>query len=143
VAVVEGDRELLSGLAEAVMHPAFPLALGRRSCVPCQPLLLCPGRRSEPLWAGPLEDTLGSVPWQVSPAHRQRVHQPTVPLAVTFDDDNGRDSRADVPVTFAHRYRAFTSRQVTQAWMSVPTGASPDDTGTGTTAHDPFALLGW
>jgi CRISPR system Cascade subunit CasD len=141
VAVVEGSRQLLSGLAEAITNPTFPLALGRRCCVPSQPLLLYPASDS-PFWATPLETTLGSVPWQAAPWHRRRVHAASITLPVTYDSETGDDARVDVPVTFAHRGRAFTSRRVARSGVVVPTGSGVLSE-TSRPNHDPFALLGW
>jgi len=40
VAALAGAASLMETLADAVRQPASPLALGRRACVPTQPLLL-------------------------------------------------------------------------------------------------------
>jgi CRISPR system Cascade subunit CasD len=139
VAVVEGDRELLTGLAHAVTHPAFPLALGRRSCAPTQPLLL-PSATREPLWRSPLEHALRTIPWQAG----QRLHKrTTVSLGVTYDDSAGEDVRHDVPISFAANRRGFTTRRVTHTRVEVPTGAEEEPADSSHVPHDPFALLGW
>ena len=142
VAVVEGERQLLSGLAEAVTHPVFPLALGRRCCVPSQPLLLSPASDG-PLWGEPLEATLGAVPWQASAWQRHGSNAPTVTLSVTYDSELGDDVRGDVPLSFAHRDRAFSTRRVARSRVEVPTGTEGDPVSTRRTTHDPFTLLGW
>ncbi len=64
VVAVRGPEPLLTALVQAVRHPAFPLALGRRSCVPSQPLLLLDGESE--LWPADLLATLSRVRWQVS-----------------------------------------------------------------------------
>lgn len=149
VAVVEGDQALLTGLAEAVAHPAFPLALGRRCCVPSQPLLVSPKEADNALWPSGLEVILASVPWQASTVHRDDVCRRSgaasrVRLAVTTDTEEGGDSRADVPVTFAHRHRAFTVRRVAHWWVDVATGCPEGGVSESAhSRHDPFALLGW
>lgn len=150
VAAVEGGEELLAGLAEAVNHPAFPLALGRRCCVPSEPLLVRPeGQSSSLLWQGDLDSILAAVPWQASRPYRGRVERssgaiPEVRLAVTTDSSNGTETRVDVPVSFAHRDRSFTTRYVSQSWVEVSTGFEPQlSAGHHATVHDPFALLGW
>lgn len=150
VAVVEGDRSLVSGLAEAVRCPAFPLALGRRSCVPSQPLLIRPeGGADDALWPGDLRANLSLVPWQASTSHRRKVQRTSGPiehvrLAASSDSHDGDDVRTDVPVSFAHRDRAFTMRRVTHTWVEVPTGFTSDDSApTSGRNHDPFSLLGW
>ncbi len=146
VAVVEGGRSLMEGLIVAVRRPAFPLALGRRSCVPSHPLLITTdGGPADGCWEAGLEEVLGAVLWQASAAHRRRIESrsggaPTIPLRVSLDREDGHDISADVPVSFEHRDRAFAMRRVEHTWVEVPTGfagvARPLH------PHDPFALLG-
>lgn len=145
VAVLSGNNELLAGLSEAIRSPGFPLALGRRTCVPTQPILLM-GDLDKGLWKGDVDDVLSAVPWQASNEHRSTLERnsrglQSTSLAVTVDDELGSESRTDVPTTFAHRDRKFRDRKVRQSWVSVPTGFAAHD---GVEAqHDPFALLGW
>ncbi|GIG63183.1 type I-E CRISPR-associated protein Cas5/CasD [Longispora fulva] len=146
LAAISGPRPLIEGLADAVLRPAFPLALGRRSCVPSQPIAL--GGLRE----GTLLDVLATEPWQAGEAHRDaywRTAKRTntradhVDLSATIDDDNGDDVAHDVPLSFAPRERRFTSRRIRHTWLSVPTGFPAPDDATAAPAHDPFALLGW
>ncbi|MBM0258161.1 type I-E CRISPR-associated protein Cas5/CasD [Micromonospora sp. 4G55] len=148
VAAVSGPIDLLHTLADALRSPAFPLALGRRSCPPTMPLLLNPDNTDrvdqDGLWTGWPLDVLGQVPWQASNRHRTSRFGPddrpsSVDLPVTVDDENGTDVRIDVPHSFDPLHRGFNTRRVRQEWVRVPTGW-PD---TGQTDHDPFALLGW
>lgn len=139
LAALQGPADLIEALAHAVGHPAFPLALGRRSCVPSQPLLL--GVRE-----APLEKVLRSEPWQATETARAAYirrwgRSATVDLSVTLDDPDGEDVLNDVPLSFAMRDRQFTSRRVRHTWVTVATGfADPDEAAD---HHDPFALLGW
>ncbi|WP_328952750.1 type I-E CRISPR-associated protein Cas5/CasD [Kitasatospora purpeofusca] len=152
VAAVQGPAALVTALAEAVRHPAFPLALGRRSCVPTQPIALGAVRDAT------LEDVLADEPWQAGEAARnayrrraERAPEPFSPhrinLAATFDDPSGEDTAQDVPRSFAPRERGFSTRRIRHTWLSVPTGfpapATPDRPALKTGGHDPFALLGW
>ncbi|MEH0933996.1 type I-E CRISPR-associated protein Cas5/CasD [Micromonospora psammae] len=144
VAAVSGPVELLHSLAAALRSPAFPLALGRRSCPPTMPLLLPPPTDRDVLWTGPPADVLTQVPWQASQTHREsrfpRHSRPSiVDLPVTVDDDNGNDVRVDVPHSFDPLHRGFNTRRVRQQWARIRTGWP----GTDQTDHDPFALLGW
>ena len=149
VAIVEGDRSLLDGLAAAVREPTFPLALGRRSCVPSAPLLV--ESSSGVLWPGSVADVLEAVPWQAPESYRTRLSRQkrlgaTVRLAASMDsicspgstDDDIDDVRADVPHSFDHLSRGFSIRSVRHTWVTVPT-----DVPESTLAHDPFELLGW
>ncbi|WP_062430396.1 type I-E CRISPR-associated protein Cas5/CasD [Herbidospora daliensis] len=138
LAALQGPADFIATLAHAVSHPAFPLALGRRSCVPSQPLLL--GIRETDL-----EEVLRTEPWQATATARDRIERrsrsATVDLSVTLDDPAGEDAFNDVPLSFAVRDRQFADRRVRHDWVSVPTGfADPDESAN---HHDPFALLGW
>ena len=146
VVAVSGPVEVLAVLNEAIRRPAFPLALGRRACVPTQPLLLDPhadeSGEHPGLWEGGPLAVLEHVPWQapvMRPGVRgQRTPPPVVDLAVTVDDPTGDDVRPDLPRSFDPQSRAFTTRRVRQCWVRVatPFSGAIDD-------HDPFALLGW
>lgn len=135
VVAVTGPNPVLHTLRDAIRRPAFPLALGRRACVPTHPLLL-PADTPDHLWPGTPHTVLGQVPWQAARAGAPA----TLRLPVTLDDHDGDDVRTDVPTTFDPQARAFTSRRVRQTWVTVP---NPDGTHGATTDHDPFALLGW
>ncbi len=147
IAVLEGDPGLLAGLAVAVSNPSFPLALGRRSCVPAPPILV-PGESPERLWSGGLEEVLVRVPWQAGGPHHEALERRypgmlEMRLSYCVDDEAGSELVPDVPVTFAHRDRRFTTRRVRHGWVSVPTGFEPAPTNDSGAQHDPLALLGW
>lgn len=146
VVALEGDRDLLEGLATAVKSPGFPLALGRRSCVPTLPLLLSDGDAAT--WPGEVRTVLESVPWQGSASERRNYQRSaaaadSIMLSITFDDASGVDRRADVPESFAPHDRGFATRTVSRDWVRVPTGIAVDPASAARIAHDPFALLGW
>lgn len=156
VVAVHGEPDLLGNLADAVLHPRFALALGRRSCVPTQPVLLLPeGENVHPyrprLWSVPtidgsrptLDAVLARVGWQAGPAQLDTLRCSGMPpssldLPIVCDDPAGDDVRADVPRSFAPDRRGFGTRRVRTGWVRVAT-PFPD----GADAHDPFALLGW
>jgi len=148
VVAVAAPETVLTTLAAAVRAPAFPLALGRRSCPPTQPLLLTPDDGQDaPLWTGNVHEVLKVVPWAAGFAQRERLaalrpRPRAVDLPVTVDDPHGEDVRMDLPTTFDPRDRAFTSRRVRQTWVHLPPPYELDDGGEAT-PHDPFALLGW
>lgn len=145
VAAIGGPGELLEAVAGALQRPVFPLALGRRSCVPTQPLLL----RSEDgsfLWPGNAGQVVLEVPWQASDAVRRRLGGRAL-LEATVDEIAGvplgehdrQDVIGDVPARFVLGEHAMSSRRVRHTWVEVrdpqPVAADGD--------HDPFALLGW
>ncbi|AQU70080.1 type I-E CRISPR-associated protein Cas5/CasD [Streptomyces niveus] len=155
LAAVAGPSALLSTLDEAVRAPAYPLALGRRSCPPTQPMSL--GMREQTL-----EESLREEPWQSSRRAREQhatqlgrergLDHPLYPSRIdrsaTLEDTDGDDVLHDAPVSFDPHTRSFTSRRVRHTWLNIPTGfPRPDDESIGGTpddaGHDPFALLGW
>ncbi|MBM6404832.1 type I-E CRISPR-associated protein Cas5/CasD [Phycicoccus sp. CSK15P-2] len=136
VAALEGSEDLLATLAAAVRRPAFPLALGRRSCVPAQPLVVPDA--DQILWPGGLDTVLAQVPWQASAWRVRRATGPTVTLPVVTDDPAGSELAGDVPTSFEPGSRVMRSRPVRSAWVEVPTGVPAD----GARGHDPFELLG-
>jgi len=141
VACVGGEGELLAALAQAVTHPRFPLALGRRSCPPAQPLLI-PSEEGL-LWNLSVEETLHALPWQAGSAARaNRRLGASVTLSATVDDNGDSsdlDVLADVPVSFDQRRRAYTSRRVRHFSVTLATGLDASERA----EHDPFTLLGW
>lgn len=139
VAAVGGPTDLLTTLAAAIRAPAFPLALGRRSCVPSQPLVVA-GPEAGGLWEGGVGSVLGSVPWQASIAW-QRSRGGHYRAAITVDDVTGVDARADVPTSFAPGRRGMRTRRVRHTWVDLASpGVEAEPSGA---EHDPFLLLGW
>ncbi|MGL5864769.1 MAG: type I-E CRISPR-associated protein Cas5/CasD [Dermatophilaceae bacterium] len=134
---VGGSPEMLLALSTAIRRPAFPLALGRRACVPTQPLVV-DSEGDHDLWAGGVEDVLAAVPWQAGPAARRTAAGPAVTLPASVDDPEGDDVVADVPRSFEPGRRGMRTRRVRHLWVTVDTGR----TGESRSDHDPFALLG-
>lgn len=141
VAAISGPHAILDTLHETLLRPAFPLALGRRACVPTQPLVLHPDN-GHTLWPGDPLAVLQAVPWQ-APRDPGR----TADLPVSIDDPSGDDLLDDLPSTFDPLTRSFTTRRVSHAWVRPPAPAAPDSpdhpSDTAGDDHDPFALLGW
>jgi CRISPR system Cascade subunit CasD len=136
VAAVCGPVSLLEGLAEAVLNPQFPLALGRKACPPTQPLLLLDG--TDRLWKGTPQEVLSRVPWFGRPV-REQSGPSTVSLPVTVDDPDGDDIAVDVPRSFDPYLREMRQRNVRHLWVDIPSRyPTVDDSRT----HDPFTLLG-
>jgi len=140
---VAGAATTVGALADAVRRPAYPLALGRRSCPPTQPVSLG-------VHDGDLLTVLREQPWIAADAERADTlrrcgHRPAfVDLPVTVDDEHGGEVRNDSPVSFDPRARRFAERRVRHLSMRVPSGFDdPDEPGESAGTHDPFALLGW
>ncbi|NKY33869.1 type I-E CRISPR-associated protein Cas5/CasD [Nocardia speluncae] len=140
-----GISETIKELAAAMKRPVFPPALGRRSCVPTQPILA--GTPDTELMVA-----LSSHPWQASEAARRDYLRGTEPafvhLPVTIDDPAGDGTRQDVPVSFGLHDRQYQQRRVRHTTVQIPTGFPEPDaenagSGTPPVGHDPFSLLNW
>lgn len=140
-----GPFDTIGDLAAAVKRPVFPLALGRRSCPPTQPILA--GTTASELMVA-----LSTHPWQASEAGRAHHLRGTKPafvhLPVSLDDPAGGETRQDVPVSFGLHDRQYRQRRVRHTTVQIPTGfPAPDPGETCSSAspvgHDPFSLLNW
>ncbi len=119
------DGELLSQIERAVLDPFWPLALGRRSCPPGDPLVL-PGA----LVHAPLAAALSQA-WEVPPRRMISALESGdaggadfgAPDAVQLilEDDDGAVEVHDQPVGAAFSTRRFVSRRVRHTFM-VPVG---------------------
>ncbi|GAB2456921.1 type I-E CRISPR-associated protein Cas5/CasD [Nocardioides hungaricus] len=108
VAAVEGDDALIAGLDEAVRQPAFPLYLGRRSCVPSGEEISL-GTRS----AGLLE-ALRAEPWLARPWYQKQQGR-TVHLELVVDALPGSastETARDVPESFDPTRRDYGWRSI-------------------------------
>lgn len=130
---VEGPQPVMEGLAEALADPAYPLYLGRRSCVPA-------GRMVLGLFEAPLAETISVLPWQAS-ARVQR-NTPTASVVLDVQADLGvfpgveaARQLQDVPLSFDPERRMYDVRSVVDTSVSVtnPAFVAPPP-------HDPLAL---
>lgn len=147
LAAIEGPDVVMSSMSEALRRPVFPLALGRRSCPPAQPLIVTTAERSD-LWDYDALALLSTQPWAISDATRARLarqsgHRPgsSISLALTIDDPLGDEVHDDLPVSFDPFNRNYATRRVSTSWVTVPT-LLPELVGDDTDPHDPFTLLG-
>ncbi|MEU5871738.1 type I-E CRISPR-associated protein Cas5/CasD [Glycomyces sp. NPDC047369] len=129
LAAVEGDGDLIDGLAEALRRPRFQLFLGRRSCPPSDKVLL-------DAVALPLEEAIAGQPWLAAPHHRHRSPS-RVDLEIVRDAGPGEqgDAVQDVPVSFDPRHRRYEWRQVIHDRVVV------DNPESRLPSHDPFAAF--
>jgi CRISPR system Cascade subunit CasD len=67
---LQGDPKLIERLHGALLHPVWPIYLGRKSCPPSLPLVGCVGNPDMAQCAD-LESALRSVPWR-----KRRRHDP-------------------------------------------------------------------
>ena len=114
------DTALLQQLQQALLYPAFPLYLGRRSCPPTLPL--CLGLRQ-----CSLQEALQTEP-PLCPGRHWRLVLDADPL------EPGTAVQRDVPVSFDPRHRQYGYRSARELWQTMPD--SPEKT-----EHDPFREL--
>lgn len=128
---LEGDEPLLRRIDEAVMHPYYPLFMGRRSCP-------VSGRVSLGMRDKPLREALTDEPWLASDWYKRR-HEGDAELELTLDAEGSEGGYLvrDVPVSFSQNRRRYGFRKVESG--AVPRmGAGSSER---TTAHDPFEGL--
>lgn len=104
---VEGDRNVLQTIKDALLNPRWFMYIGRKSCVPASPVY----------YSGPEE-----ISWQEafakSPWHRLSPEDESPKsLACVYEDERG-EIRQDVPVSFLHR--TFTYRYVRRTEIPLP-----------------------
>lgn len=112
VALECDKRTLLERIHAALRDPVWPLALGRKSYVPSEPIWIENGVQDSPL-----RDTLLRWPW-ITP-HRKWEESPEK-LLVSFESEDGTGLlKMDQPLSsFAER--RFGSRFVRSEWVPFP-----------------------
>jgi CRISPR system Cascade subunit CasD len=144
---IQASDERLQVYEQALLHPYFPLFLGRRSCPPTQTCVL--GIRS----GLNLVEALKDEPWQASGFHQRRFQrQQQISLEIVADTQYGTDysyTQRDVPVSFDQTYRRYATRSVVRHSHDVQV-ATPDEDATSAAAatatttateHDALAAL--
>ncbi|WP_229119525.1 type I-E CRISPR-associated protein Cas5/CasD [Enemella evansiae] len=135
-AYISGRDEVIDGLNEALADPAYPIYLGRRSCVP-------EGRIVLAVSAEPVKELVHTTPWQAGVPHQKRMKQPTVTLDVQADEGVFAELTAarqvqDVPLSFDPERRDYAVRAVVDTSVEVPnprwTAPAAAD------GHDPLSL---
>lgn len=120
---LEGQREMLERLEDALHHPVYPLFLGRRSCPPS-------GRVSLGIREESLEEVLQSFPWQVPDWRQSRAQRN---LRIVLDSQDGLACLQDVPVSYSPIKREYGYRNIQEEWIHISDGEE--------TEHDPMAEL--
>lgn len=108
VAGVQGDPQLIGGLADALRRPVWAPYLGRRSCPPAQPISL--GVVDEDV-----RTALRRVPWQAARWYQVAEQGHAVTLEMWADAEPGEaavDSVRDVPRSYDPRRRQYGWRDV-------------------------------
>ncbi|OGQ98400.1 MAG: type I-E CRISPR-associated protein Cas5/CasD [Deltaproteobacteria bacterium RIFOXYD12_FULL_55_16] len=110
---LEGDdRALLDKAHAALRNPLWPLALGRKSYVPSEPVWLEGGVQD-----APLREALARCPWITSP---RKWEEPPEKLLISFESEDGTGAlKMDQPLSsFAER--RFGVRFVRSEWIPFP-----------------------
>ncbi|PJC73980.1 MAG: type I-E CRISPR-associated protein Cas5/CasD [Syntrophobacterales bacterium CG_4_8_14_3_um_filter_49_14] len=113
VALEGDDRELLNKAHNKLKDPTWPLALGRKSYLPAEPIWI-----KEGIQEAPLLDTLKSYPWIGT--LRRWEEKPPEQLLVSLDSEDGSGVlKMDQPLSsFAER--RFGARFVRSEWIPCP-----------------------
>ncbi|RBQ21170.1 type I-E CRISPR-associated protein Cas5/CasD [Spongiactinospora rosea] len=135
VAALEGDRDLIERLHQAIREPVFLPYLGRRSCPPARPLEL--GVHHE----RSLDDVLKYEPWQAARWYRRRQRPQTLEILVEATAVDGPvETVRDQPLSFDPLHRRYALRRVLRS--RIPPPPEPADGPTTVPDHDPTSLLG-
>lgn len=128
VAAVQGDPNLVKGLADTLRRPTFPLYLGRRSCPPSRPLFMYLSEESA-------ETALRNAEWQAAEWHRRKQSK-QVRLRLIMDAGAALgDQIRDQPLSFSPELRDYGWRTVNDAFHLI-------DNPVGVGYHDPLSALG-
>ena len=134
---LEADCTLLESVEDALLHPAFPLFLGRRSCAPTGKLVLG-------ISDSDLADALRSHPWEASLWYKRSVSakQKLELIRDSLPQDTGaevRETVRDLPYSFSQERREYGWRDVIHdAPVIVDNSCSR---GMSTPSHDPMSAL--
>lgn len=112
VGIEHEDRHLLEYTFAALRNPVWPLALGRKSYVPSEPIWIEDGLRDVPM-----RDALRNWPWIGT---RRNWEELPDKLLVSFDSEDGSGLlKMDQPISsFAER--RFGARFVRSEWIPFP-----------------------
>lgn len=110
VCIGSENDELIEELKYAVLHPAFPLFLGRRSCVPSQPIFMGIEQTS-------VEKTLYSFKYLGSQSLSNINH---LIVVESGNHKKGMTRRVfDEPVSFDIRGREYVTRLITEQYIPI------------------------
>jgi CRISPR system Cascade subunit CasD len=102
------DHALVERIANALRNPVFPLALGRRTCVPTVPIYA-------DVRDGSVREALLHMPLYVSTESRH-AHPERIRMIVECASHEGQ-SVPDVPLSFATQRRSFGVRYTKNEWV--------------------------
>lgn len=100
---LEGDSTLCAAIHQALRKPRWPLFLGRKSHVPGQPIFVQDGFQESDAVAA-----LRAVEWP----DRGGIPVRQLHIVVECTSAEDGDTRLDVPISFVHHAREYSSRKV-------------------------------
>ena len=106
------DLDFLRELEYALKNPAFPLFLGRRSCVPTLPLFL--GIRNDSLL-----NVLRNEEWLVPEFLRKKISRKKLRIVIDSEIPDPSSLINDLPVSFSKEHRKFALRSVRQEYLEI------------------------
>ncbi len=115
VGLESDDVDLLTELHDALRAPVWPLYLGRKACVPGEPIWLRDGLRTE----ADLVTAITSYPWLGCDLDRAPER-----LRLVLEEEEGEALRPDQPLSFAER--RFAPRRITTTFVPVPEAEMED-----------------
>jgi len=107
---LEGKKDLLEQIQQALMHPKWILFLGRKAFPPSEPIWLADGLRFNEI----LEKSLFSYPCICSLGRQPKTDQ----LRMVIEDPKGFEIRPDTPISFMDRL--FIQRRVRTQFIPLP-----------------------
>lgn len=106
------DRSLLERIQSALRNPVWPLALGRKSYVPSEPIWIENGLQDDPL-----RDILARWPWISS---RRKWEDLPENLLVSFESEDGSGVLKMDQLLSSFADRRFGARFVRSEWVPFP-----------------------
>ena len=115
VALEGADREILKRIHSALQNPVWPLALGRKSYVPSEPIWL--PDHLNPIQESTLKMVLACQPWVVARRGREPLPE-RLRLSAESPDGTGTLRMDQLLSSFAER--RFGARFITSEWIPFP-----------------------
>lgn len=110
---LQGQRETLQYVYEALANPRWMLFLGRKACPPSMPPFIPDGLVEQSLL-----EALQTPAWL---GNNEKAYERLESVRVVIEDTNGEQVRQDVPISFAKGRRRFASRRIHTDFMTKPT----------------------
>ncbi len=115
VALESPSRNLLERLHAVLQDPTWPLALGRKSYLPSEPIWLPDD--SNPIQEAPLRDVLTRQPWMT----KRRKEEPLPErLRLSLESPDGTGSLRMDQLLSSFAERRFGARFITSEWIPFP-----------------------